>query len=109
MQQSAPERLIGNATLQSSIRALLVKRYHLYKRDKTAICCEVIVPFICVVIGCMLNGIDFTQKSYTIVVEPDLYPTPQRILYNSDLVINTDPAMTTPDVFYYNLPQQSSW
>jgi hypothetical protein len=76
MPSSAPERLIGNASLYSSVRALLIKRFNLYKRDKTAICCEVVVPFICVVIGCMLNGIDFSQKSYTIVVEPNLYPTP---------------------------------
>lgn len=84
--QEAPARLIGNATLTSSVKALLIKRFHLYKRDKTAICCEVVVPFVCVLIGCIINNINFAQKLYTIQVEPDLYPSPQRILMNTQAV-----------------------
>jgi hypothetical protein len=50
---------VGNSTLTSTVKALLIKRFHLYKRDKTGICCEVVVPFMCVIIGCIFNGIDF--------------------------------------------------
>ena len=75
-EQSTPERLIGNATTRQSIEALLLKRFQLYKRDKTAIMCEVVVPVLLVFIGCLLNSINYSQKSYTIDVTPDLYPSP---------------------------------
>lgn len=101
-----PDRLIGNATLGSSIKALLIKRFHLYKRDKTAICCEVVVPFMCVLIGCILNNINFSQKSYTLLVEPSMYPSPQRILMNDQAVTSgsyVDQSID-PNVLYNNLP-----
>lgn len=59
-----------------TVKALLVKRFHLYKRDKVGIACEVVVPFVLVLIGCLLNGINFSQKSYTIAIEPTLFPSP---------------------------------
>lgn len=75
-QNDEPRSMVGNGTTFTTVKALLIKRFHLYKRDKTAICCEVVVPFVCVLIGCLLNNIDFAQKSYSIVVEPNLYPSP---------------------------------
>lgn len=102
--QVAPARLIGNATLASSVKALLIKRFHLYKRDKTAICCEVVVPFVCVLIGCIINNINFSQKSFTIQVDPDLYPSPQRILMNDQPVKHFGIDSYTTEELYGNLP-----
>jgi hypothetical protein len=56
----SPERLVGNSTLTETVKALLIKRFHLYKRDRTGLCCEVAVPFLCVLIGCLFNQIDFS-------------------------------------------------
>jgi hypothetical protein len=103
------ERLVGNATLFSTVTALLIKRFHLYKRDKTAICCEVVVPFMCVLIGVALNQIDFSQKSYTLLVEPDMYPTPQRIGFNEVLPFTTSgDTNVDPKDFFNNLPGSGS-
>ena len=89
------------------MKALLIKRYHLYKRDRTGICCEVVVPFICVIIGCLLAKVNFNQVSYTIAVEPSLYPEPQRIVLNSE-VVQTSANMVDPSLLYDNLPQSST-
>jgi hypothetical protein len=75
----------------------------MYKRDKTAIICEVIVPVFLVLIGCILNTINYTQKSYTIPVTPDLYPSPQRIQLNLDNVVSTTDQYT-PEQLYMNMP-----
>ena len=37
-----------------NITALIAKRFHIYKRDKKGICCEVFVPAIMVLFGCAL-------------------------------------------------------
>jgi len=60
MDGSAPDRIVGNPTTSATVKALLIKRFHLYKRDKTAIICEVVVPVFLVLIGCLLNNIDFS-------------------------------------------------
>lgn len=88
------------------MKALLIKRYHLYKRDRTGLCCEVAVPFLCVLIGCLFNKIDFSQKSYTLLVEPSMYPTPQRLTLNLDVISPSD-ASITPQTLFSNLPGSS--
>ena len=103
--EDSPERLVGNSSTTETVKALLIKRYHLYKRDRTGLCCEVAVPFICVIIGCLINQIDFSQKSNDVMVTPSLYPTPQRITFNTDAVVTSD---VDPSILYANLPGSSS-
>jgi hypothetical protein len=99
--------LIGHATFSSTVTALLIKRFHLYKRDKTGICCEVVVPFMCVIIGCLINGIDLSQKSPVLLVQPSVYPTPQRITINNDLILPSA-NFIAPTTLYNNLPGSAS-
>lgn len=103
--EDSPERLVGNSSTTETVKALLIKRYHLYKRDRTGLCCEVAVPFICVIIGCLFNQIDFSQQSIDVMVTPSLFPTPQRITFNSEAVVTSD---VDPSTLYANLPGQSS-
>ncbi len=60
------------------------------------------VPFVCVIIGCLINGIDFSQKSPLVLVEPSLFPTPQRITLNINAVDPLSDVSTT--TLYDNLP-----
>ena len=45
------ENLVGSGTLWGSIKALLVKRFNIYKRDKCGLICELVVPIILVIFG----------------------------------------------------------
>ena len=81
------ERLVFPSTISENIGALLTKRLHVYKRDKAGIVCEIIVPFIMVLIGCCMTKINLTKNSINRTLSPDLYPTPQRILMNEFNVV----------------------
>ena len=48
------ENLVGKGTLWESIKALLIKRFHIYKRDKCGLVCELLVPVILVLFGLSL-------------------------------------------------------
>jgi len=37
-QDDEPRSMVGNGTTFTTVKALLIKRFHMYKRDKTAIC-----------------------------------------------------------------------
>lgn len=50
--------MVGYSTVGSTVSALLVKRWNIYKRDRTGLCCEVLVPVIMVIFGSMLTKID---------------------------------------------------
>lgn len=45
------------STVCGNISALLQKRYHIYKRDRAGLCCEVLVPVFMVLLGCGLAQI----------------------------------------------------
>ena len=45
------QNLVGNGSLCESIKALIVKRFNIYKRDKCGLVCEIIVPVILVLMG----------------------------------------------------------
>jgi len=55
-EESAPVEL-HTSSMADNISALCAKRYHIYKRDKTGLCCEVLVPAIMVLLGCGLTKI----------------------------------------------------
>jgi len=82
----APTRLVGNSGLLENMQALLTKRLNIYKRDRQGLACEIIVPFICVIVGCLLSFVELNPGSPNITITPDLYPSPQRIMMNQNLV-----------------------
>lgn len=49
--QASLERLIHSSGFFSNLGALLTKRFHIYKRDRTGIICEVLVPCFMVLFG----------------------------------------------------------
>ena len=59
-----------------SLKALLIKRLNIYKRDRVGLCCEIIVPFIMVLIGCFLTKISFVNLSKPLNVNANSYPSP---------------------------------
>lgn len=65
------------------------------------------MPFMCVIIGCLINGIDLSQKSPVLLVQPNVYPTPQRITINNDL-ISPSTNFIAPSTLYNNLPGSAS-
>ena len=60
--QDSSENLVGKGTLWASITALLTKRFHLYKRDRCGLRCELIVPIVLVLLGLVLVNIDFLKN-----------------------------------------------
>jgi hypothetical protein len=55
---------------------------HIYKRDKTGLICEIIVPIVLVILGLALTKLNVLKDSGTIPLVPTVYPSPQRILMN---------------------------
>lgn len=59
-QPLATQRLINDSSVSSNIRALLWKRYLIYRRDRLSLVSEVIMPFFLVLIGCLFTLYDYT-------------------------------------------------
>lgn len=78
----APENMIGHGTLGMSIKALLTKRFNLYKRDKCGLVCELIVPVILALIGLSLLKVPVVTDSPAFTLDTSAYPGPQRVLFN---------------------------
>ena len=67
---------MNESTTWDNVKALLGKRYHIYKRDRGGLACEVIVPFVMVIVGSALTKLNFNKSSMARVLSPSLYPTP---------------------------------
>jgi len=89
------ENLVGNGSLCESIKALLVKRFNIYKRDKCGLVCEVLVPVILVVLGLSALQVAWLTDSPAFTLDTSAYPGPQRVLFN-DAVISTATDQFTP-------------
>jgi len=88
----------------------MTKRLNIYKRDRSGLACEVIVPFLCVIVGCLISFVDLNPGSPEITITPNLYPSQQRIVMNSNLVNTTGlVSPIQPEVFYSNLPGGKSF
>lgn len=98
------ERFVSTSSIRDNVSALLTKRYHVYKRDRAGLICEVIVPFLIVLVGCSLTKISFTGEPVVRVLSPDLYPAPQRILMNENNVYNSGQGDVPPSTLFANLP-----
>lgn len=55
--------MVNPSSTKANIVALLKKRFHIYKRDKVGLICEIIVPFIMVLIGCSFQTVNIISDS----------------------------------------------
>lgn len=101
--QQETENLVGNGTLWESIRALLVKRFNIYKRDRCGLVCEVLVPIVLVLFGLSLLQIPWLKDSPSYYLDTSAYPGPQRLLMNN---VNVEELASqyTPQDLYTGLP-----
>lgn len=78
LRESPTENLVGNGSVCSSIKALLSKRFYIYKRDCTGLICELIVPIILVFIGLQLLQITYLKNSPSLDLNSvnDVFPGP---------------------------------
>lgn len=90
-----------------NITAVITKRMHIYKRDKTGLICEIIIPIILVIFGLLLTKINILSDSPGVPIEPTAYPAKQRILLN-DALLAPEPGSVTPKMLYDNLPDVDS-
>ena len=86
------ENLVGKGTLCGSVGALLAKRFHIYKRDKCGLVCELIVPVILVLMGLGLLQIAWLKDSPAFSLTTDAFPSKQRTLFNTNNVYQTPNA-----------------
>jgi ATP-binding cassette subfamily A (ABC1) protein 3 len=109
-EELSPVRLVGNSGLLENMKALMIKRVNIYKRDRSGLACEVIVPFLCVIVGCLISFVDLNPGSPNLTITPNLYPSQQRIVMNQNLVNSIGlVSPVEPSVFYNNLPGGSSF
>ena len=54
----------------------MAKRFHIYKRDRVGLTCEVIVPFFMVLVGCAFTKLDLTNATDPVTLTPSPYPNP---------------------------------
>ena len=78
LSESPTENLVGNGSVCESIKALLSKRFYIYKRDCTGLICELIVPIILVFIGLQLLQITYLKNSPSLDLNSvnDVFPGP---------------------------------
>lgn len=54
-------RLVGHSTVGNNIQALMVKRFHIYRRDILNFICEIFVPWVMLLIGCGLASLNYDK------------------------------------------------
>ena len=89
------ENLVAQGSIMDNIIAVITKRMHIYKRDKTGLVCEIIVPVILVILGLSLTKLSLLNNSPVVPLVPTAFPLKQRILLNKDL-ISPNPGNVTP-------------
>lgn len=55
--ETESERLIYDSDIWTNNYALLVKRAHIYGRDRCGLFCELVCPFLMVLVGCLFAQI----------------------------------------------------
>lgn len=69
-------RLIGYSTFGNNIIALLIKRFHIYRRDLFGFFFEILMPWILVIVGCALALLNYDKTQVMVTISPDAYPAP---------------------------------
>jgi ATP-binding cassette subfamily A (ABC1) protein 3 len=76
------ENLVGRGTFGSSVKALLTKRFNIYKRDKCGLICEIIIPILLALIGLSILKVPIVTDSPAYYLDTSAFPGPQRVLFN---------------------------
>lgn len=58
-QKLMQEEFINESNTTSNVKALLTKRLQIYKRDKTGLICEILVPVLLVLFGAAVTKLNF--------------------------------------------------
>lgn len=106
--ESSSENLVGNGSLCQSIKALLSKRFNLYKRDKCGLVCELVVPVILVLVGLIVVQLNPLNNPVAFTLDTSAYPGPQRLLYNTNPV-DLSTSFYSPEEVLLNLPDYDSY
>ena len=81
----------------------MTKRFLLYRRDWCGLMCELIIPLLLVIAGLSFCEVDWLTSSPSFTLEPSVYPSPQRMLFNQENVSPAD-SEYTPQEIAQNLP-----
>jgi len=71
-----------------------MKRVLLSKRNIKSFVMDLLLPMALIIVGFGLATIQFFKDSDQRVLEPSLFPLPQRVIYNTNLVSGTDSSAT---------------
>lgn len=77
-----------------SIKALIVKRFRIYSRDRCGLICEIIIPIILVIAGLLFLQVGWTTNSPSFALDVDAYPSPQTMMFNKDNVLQSTEEFT---------------
>ena len=66
----------------SNFRAVMLKRFQTYKRNKSRVFCEVILPSVFMIFGVWLASVNWSFRSDSRLFTPSLYPMKQKLLVN---------------------------
>lgn len=81
----------------------MTKRFLLYRRDWCGLMCELIIPLLLVIAGLSFCEVGWLTSSPSFTLEPSVYPSPQRMLFNQENVSPAD-SEYTPQEIAQNLP-----
>lgn len=90
--------------MPTQVKALMAKRFHIYKRDKCGLICELIIPILLTILGLCFLQVGWSKNSPAKLLDTSAFPSPQRMLFNKDLIENTVDNYWTPEDFAANLP-----
>jgi len=80
------ENIVAKSSCCKSTGALMTKRFHIYKRDKCGLMCELVIPIFLVILGLAFCEVGWLTSSPAFMLETSAYPSPQRMLFNQDNV-----------------------
>ena len=84
----------NNRSCCLTTKALLAKRFHIYKRDKFGLLCELIIPIILVIGGLCFLQVGWTTDSPPFDLNTSAYPGKQTLMINSQNVAQTENEYT---------------
>ena len=87
--------------------AVFLKRFQSYKRSKKRVFTEIFLPSAFLILGTWISSIDFSYRSDSRMLGPEMYPLKQKLLVNQDVydVVNSD---LTPQDIMKNMPDFDS-
>jgi ATP-binding cassette subfamily A (ABC1) protein 3 len=69
--------------IYSHFKAIVLKRMRNLKRDYKGMLCEIFIPVVVVLIGCIISTINFWALQPTLILSPSFY-SPQTLIYASN-------------------------